>query len=60
MPNERYEMMTPMQQQMCRPFFEAVKQGEIEQVLDFAKRVDISTLTTDGPGFYQNALYSAA
>ena len=60
MPNERYEMMTSMQQQMCRPFFEAVKQGEIDQVLDFAKRVDISSLITDGPGFYQNALYSAA
>lgn len=29
-------------------------------MIEFAKKVDIASLTTDGPGFYQNALYSAA
>ena len=29
-------------------------------MIEFAKKVDISCLTTDGPAFYQNGLYAAA
>ncbi len=44
--------MTPEQMQMSRPFFEAIKQGDVDQVLEIANRVDISCLYTDGQTFY--------
>ena len=51
-PQELFDAMTPEQMQMSRPFFDAVKQGDVDQVLEIANRVDISCLYTDGQAFY--------
>ena len=51
-PQERFEMMTQEQLNISRPFFEAVKQGNVDHVLEIANRIDISNLYTDGHGFY--------
>ena len=58
-PQELFDAMTPEQMQMSRPFFEAVKRGDVDKVRDIASRVDISRLYTDDKSFHQNALYPA-
>ena len=52
--------MTLEQQNISRPFFEAVKTGDVGTVLEIARNVDIACLITDATTFYENALFLAS